>query len=232
MSKENYPIEPQNIIDSASYIQIMFNYASGAALPLLQTAENTELLNQYKSLVTRYGEYAQTALLDEKVAALLLGNRDKLYIISSPENPDEHDLNLLYESVLVERGKDAPEIHLRLNLKTGYFKENNLPLIVNRAYPANNKANNWKVSTDDPYQKYRFTTAFRHFEPTDLVSQPQLVAPFVRGITAVFAQAQQAIIGNKEFGQTSAEERVKSVVNAFTQANQVLNTVFCPSQKK
>ena len=231
------PINPGEIGQSAEYVQAMLYFARGAALPLMPTPENISLIEQYAALVTQYGEYCVSALSEERIIRQLMKAKNRTDIISFPSFPTDCRYNQLYESVFLEKDeKDKTQIRFNLMMRTkrGEFPPDMQSLIDGQCH-AQDASNTWTTSSKDDHANlddFVIHEASRRFEPTDLVAHPQLLTPFVRGITTIFANAQRELLGSSDYGQNAAEQRVKSIVTAFQQANKILAPVVLPPGKK
>lgn len=217
-------VTSQEIVDSAAFVQAIMHFAGGASLPLVPSIDNDKLLEEYRQLVTQYTKYCIEALSNRFVAELILNNLSSKNIIGLPVSRAGLSFSELYETIsLLKTSANEIKVVIGLNVKNREeTKPEMLTVLEQNAYAPTDPANAWFVTPDRINQGGILFTSHRNLEPNDLIVHPTFITPFVRGISTIFSEAQQRIIGQNALTQTSAVLRVQNIVSAFHHANQTL----------
>jgi hypothetical protein len=230
---------------SLTHISEVYRYAKGEeALPI----QDPLLEQKYISALGRYFEYTQRALTDPDVVALMQRSRvgmhrgdgsaylarvaDNAHIIAKGHYSQSNIValvtdptpRLVYNSEetlyprSLHKGKDLEE-------KKAKWQAHVVEKLVSR-----DGLSDWTFGEGtDQYEQYLYLYAYRTMGAGDLLFHG-MIPTFVRGIRDTFSQLKQAAVEEVavKFDGIKDIDRIKEIIGAFNQANEILDKVFNP----
>lgn len=230
MSSEQ--LKPEDILFSAQEMAALYRHAKGE-IPAPTIEANLGI--DFERVIIQYASLCMIALQDEDVASLIFDHRKKNDVRINMDYVHDYG-NIKRPAIhLVQAEGGKPQLHLVME---GYTSEkhsdelatNREKLLAAAGVSHPSEQNEWNLSESIIMHEsiignehiYRVS---RLFEPKDLL-HPDILLTFVKGLGSLMSNLRDNI-NTKKFG-IREEAKVKSIVTAFTQANNILAPVLTP----